>query len=209
MRHRRDNPLTPPSPRQSSLPIIPRRTLPLRNRDQPLTEGSLRISPTGEKDNNHAHQRSFNSLLPIENQKTPLAGNLLAANEPSMIISPMQSSTPEPPTKSPSVVPKDPIEQHSSYDFAILPIECRHYFKKARQRCRFETIKLHLLENKHKTLEDERENKLHSSFPRQTWEKIAEFVKNVIRKPLKSKNNSDRKRLDNLLLDQIRKKSYT
>ncbi|CAF3047136.1 unnamed protein product, partial [Rotaria sp. Silwood2] len=129
--HRRDDPPTPPSPRQPlPPPIIPRRTLPSRDPDQPLTGGSLRISPTVENNNNHKQQRSFNALLPIENQNKSPARNLLTTNEPSIIISPMQSSTPEPQTKSPSVVPKNPIEQHSSFDFAILPIECRYHLKK-------------------------------------------------------------------------------
>ncbi|CAF3431271.1 unnamed protein product [Rotaria sp. Silwood2] len=59
--HRRDDPPTPPSPRQPlPPPIIPRRTLPSRDPDQPLTGGSLRISPTVENNNNHKQQRSFN-----------------------------------------------------------------------------------------------------------------------------------------------------
>ncbi|CAF3217264.1 unnamed protein product [Rotaria sp. Silwood2] len=126
-----------------------------------------------------------------------------------MIVPPMQSSTPKPLKKSSSAIPKNHIEQHSSFNFAIMPIECRYQFKKTRQRCTFETIRIHqeFLENKCRTLEDESENKLHAAFPKQIWAKIVEFVKNTVENPLESKKNSDKKRLDNLLLDQMRQKA--
>ncbi|CAF1383255.1 unnamed protein product [Rotaria sordida] len=48
--HRRDDPPTPPSPRQPP-PIIPRKTLPPRNPNIPLVGGSLHASPISK--NNH------------------------------------------------------------------------------------------------------------------------------------------------------------
>ncbi|CAF4044511.1 unnamed protein product, partial [Rotaria sordida] len=125
--HRRDDPPTLPSSRQSP-PVIPRRTLPPRDPEQPLT-----------------------------------------TNDPSMIISPIESSTPEPVIKLSSVVPKNPINQHDSFNFTIIPIECRYHFKKTKQKCTFETIKIHqeFLKRKYKSLDEERKNKLHTSFARQ------------------------------------------
>jgi hypothetical protein len=78
-----------------------------------------------------------------------------------------------------------------------------------RQKCTFETIKAHqeFLERKYKTLEDERENKLHLSFAKQMWTQVVSFIKSIIEKPLESKKNGDKKRLDNLLLDQMREKA--
>ncbi|CAF4849700.1 unnamed protein product, partial [Rotaria sp. Silwood2] len=56
-------------------------------------------------------------------------------------------------------------------------------------------------------LEDEREDKLQTSFIRQTWTQVVNFIQNIIEKPLENKKNSDRRRLGNLLLDQMKKKA--
>ncbi|CAF4317235.1 unnamed protein product, partial [Rotaria sordida] len=146
--HRRDDPPTPPSPRQPP-PIIPRKTLPPRNSNIPLVGGSLQTSPILidiENTISRKQQHSFNSLLPLEQQK-------------------------------------DQNEQ--------------------------QTIKAHqeFLENKYKTLENERENKLHVSFPEQMWTQVVTFVKETLEKTLENKKNNDQKRLDNLLLDQMREKA--
>ncbi|CAF1544035.1 unnamed protein product, partial [Rotaria sp. Silwood1] len=214
--HRRDDPPTPPSPRQPP-PVIPRKTLPPRDNNAPLIGGSLQTSPflNDKKTNNKEH--SFNSLLPLEKQnenenehqeiQAPIAN---VARESSMIISPLQSSTPEPLIRSPSVIPKNAITTaHIAFDFAIMPIECRYHFKRMRQRCTFEAIKDHqeFLENKYKALDNEREEKLHSSFSRHVWTKIVSLVRNIIEKALDNKKNSDQRRLDNLLLDQMKEKA--
>ncbi|CAF3898827.1 unnamed protein product, partial [Rotaria sp. Silwood1] len=124
---RQDNPPTPPSPRQppppiTPPPIIPRKTLPPRNKDAPLQGGSVQSSPfydKGEKNKNkQQHQQSYNVLLPLEKQ---IENNNENRNEikqttiinidkdSSIVISPMESSTPEPRIYSPSVIPKDSI----------------------------------------------------------------------------------------------------
>ncbi|CAF1503377.1 unnamed protein product, partial [Rotaria sordida] len=215
--HRRDDPPTPPSPRQpppvippsprQPPPIIPRRTLPPRDPEQPLIGGSFHQSPNVQ--NTHKQHHSFNSLLQIEKQHNSPIRNRLTTNDPSMIISPIESSTPEPVIKSPSVVSKNPINQHDSFNFTIIPIECRYHFKKTKQKCTFEAIKIHqeFLERKYKNLEEERENKLHTSFARQIYSQVIDFIQNIVKKPMENKKNSDRKRLDNLLLDQMRKKA--
>ncbi|CAF1491160.1 unnamed protein product, partial [Rotaria sordida] len=217
--HRRDDPPTPPSPRQPP-PIIPRKTLPPRNSNIPLVGGSLQTSPILidiENTISRKQQHSFNSLLPLEQQKdqneqqtikTPNI-TVLPENEPSIIISPIRSSTPEPMIKSPSAIPKNSVTPYSSFKFSIIPIECKYYFKQMRKKCTFETIKAHqeFLENKYKTLENERENKLHVSFPEQMWTQVVTFVKETLEKTLENKKNNDQKRLDNLLLDQMREKA--
>ena len=111
-----------------------------------------------------------------------------------MIISPIQSSTPELIVKSPSVVLKNPLAQCSSFNFTIIPIECGYHFKKTKQRCTFETIKIHqeFLERQCKTLKDERETKLHTLFAKQLRSQVIDFIQNIIVKPTESKNNSDR-----------------
>ncbi|CAF1388147.1 unnamed protein product, partial [Rotaria sordida] len=217
--HRRDDPPTPPSPRQPP-PIIPRKTLPPRNPNISLVGGSLQTSPiTIDTENkiSRKQQHSFNSLLPLEQHKnqneqqiikTP---NIIALleNEPSMIISPIRNSTPERIIRTPSVIPKNTITPYSSFKFAIIPIECRYYFKRMREKCTFEIIKAHqeFLENKYKTLENEREKKLYSSFPNQIRTRIVEFIRNIIEQSLDRKKKDNQKRLDNLLLDQMREKA--
>jgi len=182
----------------------------------PLIAGSLRSSPIEiHRESNLKQQHSFNSFLPLEKQKpteeqermrTP---NVVVApvNEPSMIISPMHSSTPEPVV----VVKSHPttVTSHPSFDFAIIPIECKYYFKQMRKKCTFETIKQQqeYLENKYKTLEDERERQLYALFSGQERKQIIEFITSITEKAIESKKNGDRKRLENLLLDQMRKKA--
>ncbi|CAF3908813.1 unnamed protein product [Rotaria sp. Silwood1] len=217
--HRRDDPPTPPSPRQPP-PIIPRKILPPRNPNIPLVGGSLQTSPISidiENKISRKQQHSFNSLLPIEQQKnqneqqTIKTPNIvvLPESEPSMIISPIRSSTPEPIIKSPSVIPKNSVTPYSSFKFSIIPIEYKYYFKQMRKKCTFETIKAHqeFLENKYKTLENERENKLHLSFPEQMRTQVVSFVKKILEKTLENKKNNDQKQLDNLLLNQTREKA--
>jgi hypothetical protein len=201
---RRDDPPTPPPIRQPP-PVRPRQMLPARDPDQPLIGGSLQSSPNLEK--NDRQYRSFNSLCPIEIKSTNQ--NLLIINEPSMIVSPIKVSTPETTKKSPSVIPKNISAPFNSFEFSIIPIECRYHFKKTKQKCTFETIKAHqeFLERKYKTLEEETENKLHKSFKRETWTQIVGLVRQIVEKTIESKTNNDKKRLDNLLLDQMRKKA--
>ncbi|CAF3794493.1 unnamed protein product [Rotaria sordida] len=148
---RQDNPPTPPSPRQPPPPIIPRKTLPPRNKDAPLQGGSVQSSPFYDNDkreknkNEEQHQQSYNVLLPLEKQ---IENNNENRNEirqttiinidkdSSMIISPIKSSTPEPRIRSsPSVIPKDSIARMpKKFEFIIMPIECRYYFKRTKQR---------------------------------------------------------------------------
>ncbi|CAF5220536.1 unnamed protein product, partial [Rotaria magnacalcarata] len=180
---RRDDPPTPPSPRQPP-PVVPRKALPPRDSNAALIGGSVNSSPfSNEKQTKNKKEHSFNALLPIEkvNEKKqqeirPVDKTITKEN--SIIISPIHSSTPEPMVRSPSVVPKnDVITAQTSFHFAIIPIECRYFFKTIKEKCTFEAIKAHqnLLEKKYKTLENERENKLHSCFEKQEWTSIISF----------------------------------
>ncbi|CAM4791530.1 unnamed protein product [Rotaria magnacalcarata] len=217
--HRQDNPPNPSSPRLPPPPIIPRKTLPPRNSNVPLVGGSLPPSPINDTVNNYQKQRqySFNTLFPSsrsDEKETTESPNIIPAtvNTPSMIISPIRKSTPELLIKSPSVIPKNSnnnITSDKTYNFAILPIECRYYFKQTRQRCTFETIRIHqnFLQNKYETLDSERETKLHSSFDKQVWTQVVNFIKNILEKTLESKKKDDERRLDNLRLDQIREEA--
>ncbi|CAF3474365.1 unnamed protein product [Rotaria socialis] len=78
-----------------------------------------------------------------------------------------------------------------------------------RQQCTFETIKSHqeYLENMYNTLDNEREDKLHSLFAQHLGVTIVSFIKNILEKSLESKKNNNLNRLDNLLLDHMREKA--
>ncbi|CAM4982626.1 unnamed protein product [Rotaria socialis] len=228
--HRRDDPPTPPSPRLPP-PIIPRRALPPRNSNVPIKGGSLRSSPILNDDEKmliSQQQRSCNALLPKEQEKQDekekkeqlkiQSSITIVAKECSMVISPLQSSTPEKNEKimkSPSVIPKNGIIRTAtiimseSFDFAIIPIECKYHFKRTKQKCTYETIKIHqeFLENKYKQLENEREEKLQTSFDQYIRAKVVSLIRTAIEKPIENKKNNDKRRLDNLLLDQMREKA--
>ncbi|CAF3750021.1 unnamed protein product [Rotaria socialis] len=146
---RRDDPPTPPSPRQPP-PVVPRKALPPRDSNAALIGGSVNSSPfSNEKQTKNKKEHSFNALLPIEkvNEKKqqemrPVEKTITKEN--SIIISPIHSSTPEPMVGSPSVVPKnDVIPAQTSFHFAIIPIECRYFFKTIKEKCTFEAIKAH------------------------------------------------------------------
>ncbi|CAF3424964.1 unnamed protein product [Rotaria sp. Silwood2] len=217
--HRRDDPPTPPSPRQPP-PIIPRKTLPPRDVNIPLTGGSVHGSPfSNDRKHQENEQRSFNVLLPLEKQEsnneerqTTIAN---IARESSMIISPIKSSTPEIKEKSPSVIPKNGIRAttttstHTSFECKIIPIECRYFFKKLKQKYTFENIEAHqkFLEKQYKSLEDERENKLKLFFPEEKQAQVISLVKNIVEKVLERKQLDDQKRIDNLILDHKREKA--
>ena len=111
--------------------------------------------------------------------------------------------------RSPSVIPKTTTETYNIFEFAITPIECRYHFKRMRQRCTFEAIKAHheFLEGQYKTLESKRETMLESMFSEHIRTQTVTFVKKITEKVLENKKNSDQKRLDNLLMDQMREKA--
>jgi hypothetical protein len=131
---------------------------------------------------------------------------------PSMIVSPMQNSTPDLQKRSPSVIPKsnnNNLPSNKSYNFSIIPIECRYYFKQIRQRCTFEAIRTHqrFLQDKYEILDNERETKLHASFNKQVWPQVVNFIKKILEITLEKKKKDDERRLDNLRLDQIREEA--
>lgn len=213
---RGDNPPTPPSPRPPPPPIIPRKTLPPRDPNLPLTGGSLPTSPLPDKVNNEQRLRqcSFNALHPSnrsdENEQIESPRAIAdIINAPSMIISPIQNSTPNIQKNSPSAIPKgnkNDVAANKTYSFPIIPIECRYFFKHLRQRCTFEAIRTHqcFLQNRYETLSNERETMLHTLFDRQTWTKVVDFTKQNLERTLENKKKDDERRLDNLRLDQVR-----
>ncbi|CAF3821695.1 unnamed protein product [Rotaria sp. Silwood1] len=154
--HRRDNPPTPPSPRQPP-PIIPRKTLPPRNSNVPLRMRSLQSSPilnsNDEKISITHGQQSFNVLLPREKEEKEQekerqqmeSSIAIVARECSMVISPLKSSTPEQLVKSPSVIPKQPITttttMNESFDFSIIPIESTWNARKNHYGIYYEKLK--------------------------------------------------------------------
>ncbi|CAF2973014.1 unnamed protein product [Rotaria sp. Silwood2] len=140
--HRRNDPSTTQSPRQQLPPIIPRKTLPLRNLSAPLIRGSLRASPISNKiTNDGKKQHSFHALFPIEkqNQREQQQQHIRTSNiivpstdEQSITISLLQSSTSESMIGSPPIIPNTTTETYNNFEFQITPVECRYHFKRMR-----------------------------------------------------------------------------
>ncbi|CAF2900326.1 unnamed protein product [Rotaria sp. Silwood2] len=131
-RKRRDCPPIPP-------PVVARRALSPRNVNSPLVGDSVNSSPfSNEKQTKNEKQHSFNVLLPIEKdnekkQQDIRSPDKIIAKENSIVISPMQSTTPEIIMRSPSVIPKNSKASYSTYEFAMIPIECKYFFKQIRR----------------------------------------------------------------------------
>jgi len=110
---------------------------------------------------------------------------------------------------SPSVIPKDSeINRINLFDFPVIPIECKFHFKTFHLRASLENIKVHreFLEIKSKQQEKELEE-LMKQFEGDTHRKIVQFVKNSIEPLIDSLKISNQKRLDNLILDQMKEKA--
>ncbi|CAF2788307.1 unnamed protein product [Rotaria sp. Silwood2] len=199
---------------RQSPPIMPRTALPSRDKNAPIVGESLQSSPISTNSNqNNKKQYSLDTLLPLEKHtdiEQPEARSPIqkATKEPSITISPAQSSTPAQLARFPSVIPKNVITLHSSYNFEIIPIECKYHFRCIKQRYTFEAIKIHqeFFKRKSKMLENERENKLHTFFPEHQCSQIVSYVKSITDKTLENKKKSDQRRLNNLLLDQMPEK---
>ena len=220
MRDRTDSPPSP-SPIRQPPAVRPRRMLPSRDPDQPLVGGSLQPSPSSHTNSTENH-RSFNCLMPTDIRAMNLearANSPVRERESSMVISPIRVAVSEPitvtttaaaagttTTRSPSVIPKQVPLITRTFKCSVIPIECRYHFKRTKQRCTFETIKQYqgILQRKYQEYENETEMKLQELFGRQEQARIVDIVKQIINKPIEEKNTNDRKRLDNLILDQMK-----
>ena len=110
---------------------------------------------------------------------------------------------------SPSVMSKDlDINRIDIFDFPIIPIECQFHFRIFHIAANSENIKAHreFLEKKSKQQEQELE-KLMKTFSLDLHTVVVKFIKNSVDTLIDILKNSNQKRLDNLLLDQMREKA--
>ncbi|CAF4829377.1 unnamed protein product, partial [Rotaria sp. Silwood2] len=94
------------------------------------------------------------------------------------------------------------------FDFPIIPIECKFYFRIFRQTANLENIKAHkeYLEKKPKQQEQELEKQM-KQFSADTHRIVVKYVKDSIEPIIDSLKDSNKKRLDNLILDQMKEKA--
>jgi hypothetical protein len=122
-------------------------------------------------------------------------------------VAPMDQQEVQPVTHSPSVTSKDTERYRLNlFDFAIVPIECKFYFKNLTVNA--EMIKNHrlFLEKKVAQLEIELEQ-LMKQFEDSEHRTVIQFIKNSIEPLIDILVQSNEKRLDNLILDQMREKA--
>ncbi|CAF4869111.1 unnamed protein product, partial [Rotaria sp. Silwood2] len=94
------------------------------------------------------------------------------------------------------------------FDFPIIPIECKFHFRIFRQTANLENIKVHkeYLEKKLKQQEQELEEHM-KQFSEDTHRIVVNYVKDSIEPIIDILKDSNKKRLDNLILDQMKEKA--
>jgi len=110
---------------------------------------------------------------------------------------------------SPSVVPKDTENYRIDFfDFPVIPIECKFHFKFFHSIASVDNILAHreFLEKKSAQAENELEQ-LKKQFSEEHHRTVVQYIKNSIEPFIDSLKISNKKRLDNLVLDQIRAKA--
>jgi len=110
---------------------------------------------------------------------------------------------------SPSVTSKDiDIDRLNIVNFPIIPIECKFHFKIFHQPANVVNIKGHreFLEKKAKVQEKELEQHM-KYFNEQVRKVVVEYIKKTVDPIVDIEKISNQKRLDNLILDQIKEKA--
>ncbi|CAF4588986.1 unnamed protein product, partial [Rotaria sp. Silwood2] len=94
------------------------------------------------------------------------------------------------------------------FDFPIIPIECKFHFRIFRQTANLENIKVHkeYLEKKLKQQEQELEEHM-KQFSEDTHRIVVNYVKDSIEPIIDILKDSNKKRLDNLILEQMKEKA--
>jgi hypothetical protein len=207
IRTRSRRPDTPASPRAKRPRLFSHQAKPPRGtRTQSLSPSARDISPT---------PLDISPTLPRTPPGLP---------EPPA-LSPRQS-TPRSPVATPQPMEDNPIEQTrtvrtpsviskdtafigiDTFNFPIIPIECKYHFKIFRREADAAAIKDHreFLEIKARQQEQELEQSL-NKFSEQLRKKVVQYTRNSIEPLIDILAQSNQKRLDNLVLDQIREKA--
>lgn len=193
-----DLPKTPPglpappvlSPRESTprSPLPPRQTLIVTSINETIHLEGERNHPVGER---------IHPQIDEFHPSTTAAQECHAPMEQEIIHLP------------PAVTSKDAERGGvNRFDFPIIPIECQFYFKIYRQTACAENITHHreFLEKKSLKAEIELEQ-LMTEFDPSKHRTVVQYIKNSIEPLIDILEISNQKRLDNLVLDQIREKA--
>ncbi|CAF3751335.1 unnamed protein product [Rotaria sp. Silwood1] len=108
--------------------------------------------------------------------------------------------------ESPSVVSKDTyIEELHSFDFPIIPFECKYTLG---NNCNAESIKIHriFIEKKTEQMETKLNNEM-EKIPIEQGRILKQYIINNIDPIVDTFKKTNRKRIDNLILDQMKEKA--
>ncbi|CAF1532152.1 unnamed protein product, partial [Rotaria sordida] len=203
----------PISPRQSTpkTPIAPPR--PLVYSPNPITSNiENEKEKEKEKEKEIENEKEKEKEKEIENEKEKEKEN---NNNNNPIRSTIEIEIPDHQMEedcisySPSVIPKDSeINRINLFNFPIVPIECKFHFKIFHLKADTENIRLHqeFLEKKSKQQEKELEEMM-KQFSEDLHRKIVQFIRNSIDPLIDILKSSNQKRLDNLILDQMKEKA--
>ena len=110
---------------------------------------------------------------------------------------------------SPSVISKNiGLASIELFDFPIIPIECKFHFQTFNLRASAESITAHREFLEKKTAQQEKEvEQLLKQFDKELHSTVVGYVKNSIEPLIDSLKQSNQKRIDNLVLDQMREKA--
>ncbi|CAF1058687.1 unnamed protein product [Adineta steineri] len=107
---------------------------------------------------------------------------------------------------SPSVISKD--TEIILFDFPVIPIECKFYLKQFHLVANSDNIMRHKEFLNKKALQAEKElDEIMTQINREQHHIVIKYVKNSIEPLIDILKNSNRKRLDNLILDQIKERA--
>ena len=123
------------------------------------------------------------------------------------IAIPMEQETERP--SSPSVISKNiAIASLELFDFPMIPIECKFHFQTFNLQANAENIIAHREFLEKKTAQQEKEvQQLLKQFNKEVHSIVVGYVKNSIEPLIDSLKQSNQKRIDNLVLDQMRGKA--
>ena len=204
---RPDTPSSPTAKRQRLFAHIikPQRTQRIRSEG---TSPELPATPPGLPSQPVVSPRQSTPRTPVTSPRTDM--NIVINNSPKRIeqtVTPMDQETVR--QSSPSVVSKDTgLTSIDLFNFPIIPIECKFHFQTFHQRANAENITAHreFLEKKSAQQEEQLEQIL-KQFDKDVHSKVVEYIRKSIDPLIDSLKQSNQKRIDNLVLDQMKERA--
>jgi hypothetical protein len=138
-----------------------------------------------------------------------VVNEIIPQHQEIIIVEPVERMEQDRIIHSPSVISKDTeINRINLFNFPIIPIECMFHFKIFHMRASAQNIAEHreFLEKKMSQQEKELEQ-LMKGFNQDLHQTVVQYIKNSIEPMIDSLKESNKKRLDNVILDQMREQA--